>query len=234
MTLLHAWQCTYAGCGGVLCCSETGSSHKALHTPSVTIVRKFKDEHKLPLEFGFGADGKAVTRSFEAIRPVIENVMLKQGIPAGTCHSMVAFDEVAVQQKLSFDSKTDCIIGFCGDEVEPGSGVPHVCTSLPKKFVPHGPDHLGQLQDVVKSGRQGQCKLPYLHYNRSFSCYLKQFVIIFADATVGVLNPMLNGVSKFVCYYAITCNATTAAQAAADLSRVFSSYQEAGLRESAG
>ena len=60
------------------------------------------------------------------------------------------------------------------------------------------------------------------------------FAIFFADATVGVINPLVNGVSKFVCYYGITCNATTAAQAAADLSRVFSSYQDAGLRETAG
>ena len=108
----------------VVCFLETAASHKALQTPGLTILRKFKGAHKLPLEFGFGADGKAVTRSFEAIRPVIELIMQKLEIPAGTCHSMFAVDEVAVQQKLSYDSKTECIIGFCGDEVEPGSGPP--------------------------------------------------------------------------------------------------------------
>jgi hypothetical protein len=217
------------------CYSEADSSHRALHSPSVKVLRDFKAKNKLPLEFGFGADGKAVTRSFEAIRPVIELIMKKQDIPFGTCPSMVAFDEVVVEQELSYDSKTSCIIGFCGEEV-PASGGPHVCTGLPVEFIPHGPDHLGQLQNIISTRRQGQCKLPCLHYNRTlFSCNLKYFTtIIFPDATVGVLNPMRSGVPKFVCYYGITCNSTTAAQAAADLSRVLSSYQEAGLRELAG
>ena len=38
-----------------------GAVNVDFHSPSVKVLRDFKAKNKLPLEFGFGADGKAVT-----------------------------------------------------------------------------------------------------------------------------------------------------------------------------